>query len=411
MVRNPSSVKRLALGLCVCWGAAGVQPTVGWTQEQPSPIAKPPAPGTDYDATVNPKVVSPTPTKQPRAEQLRPLTRTERERLQQANQAALTLVRESEQAFDLGLMPLQDHLLHLQTADDVVLSAAAMQNDPAARQQVLQHRVERLRTVQAGYESLNNYWPVAPGDQALVETLLSQTVAEMATLEDEHQVDRRAAASARVIDWTDRLVDATKLEVITGSGTPEKVLQAQRIRSGLQIPTEDVAAIRTAIQDQRNDQAAFVRQLEQWSQVGSPLGRADRLAAARFELARLNYDLANVDDNSTARTTAFREGIQASSELHAALTEFYQIGTASLFDLATAWQQRRGMVTQYVDDTETTVDAVQQGLLQDFQEIRRIAASTQDRRGRIAADTQFVEVLGGREVIDQIATARGNIRR
>ncbi|WP_166829345.1 hypothetical protein [Thalassoroseus pseudoceratinae] len=414
MVRNPNATVSLWLGLIVCVVTVLGHLNTGLTQDPtpPNPTAPSTTVRSDYDDTAKPTVVTPMPTSQPQPERLRPLSKTEHKQLRQASDAAMALVRESEQAFDRGLMSLQDHLLQLQTADDVVLSAAGLlQNDNTALRQVLRHRVERLQTLRLGYQGLNNYWPVAPGDQALVETLLAQAEAELIGLEDEREIDRHAAASARVVDWSDRLVHATELEVFTGSGTPEEKLQARRIRDGLDIPPEDVAALQTAIRDQRDEQAAFVRQLERWSQVGSPLGRADRLAAAKFELARLDYDLANLTDSPSARSTAFRDGMQSSAELHAALAEYYQVGTASLFDLATAWQQRRGMAARFASDTETVDPRLQRRLSQDFQEIQQLATNTRDRRGRIAADTQFINVLGNRDVIDRIANARTNTRR
>ena len=422
MVQNQNSIRRFAFGLWISLGVMTCHPCVVRSQDQttqpqnqpgdkPTTTEQSQPPGADYDETVKPKVATPKTSGPPQSSPPRPLTVRERQRLQRANQAARNLVQESEQAFDRGLMSLQDHLLQLQTADDVALSAAAMQDDSSALRQVLRHRVERLGTIRNGYRSVNNYWPIAPGDQALVETLLAQAQAELAAVEDERQTDRRAAANAHVVDWTERLTDATELEVVRGSGTPEEVLQARKIRSDLRIPPENITAIQTALRDQRQEQAVFVQQLEQWAGVGSPLGRADRLAAARFELARLDYDLANLHGRANARETAFRNGMQASSDWHAALAEYYPIGTASLFDLATAWQQRRGMVAQFTADTETSPDRIRRGLSQDFQEIRQMAAATQDRRGRIAADVQFVEVLGDRVVVDQIAAARWMTRR
>ena len=131
----------------------------------------------------------------------------------------------------------------------------------------------------------------------------------------------------------------------------------------------------------------------QWRDQGAGIGRTDRVLEAR--VATHLDRLVAIDGNGDEIID--RESMNSADadlrKLFSAQLEFHRHGTAEVYDLARTWRTWRdlhttasvspGLVTE--EQTAERNDALQK--------LQGVADRTHDRRGRIAADVTFVQLL------------------
>ncbi len=119
----------------------------------------------------------------------------------------------------------------------------------------------------------------------------------------------------------------------------------------------------------------------------------DKLHLLRFEVAQADAILETLNGNEAARQTALKTAERELTNLFESQQQFYRHGTASLFELARTWSDRQSIIDQAKDLKDFHTEESLAAHAQDFQTITDLANQTQDTRGRIAADLEFINAL------------------
>jgi hypothetical protein len=322
----------------------------------------------------------------------RPLTRSERERLRKAAESAAALARHSGEAFHRGLMPLADHLEQLSLAGRIEFDVARLSDSPDARRDVLRQQAERYRGIVTHLEQFTAaYGPIAAADMHQARALLAQTEAALDGAAGRSAQATRNAAQAAVESGSH--VEQRTFDVGLGLAAPEAVLDAH-LQAGVIAATDTKSPPGVnpqALADYRGGLAALAERVEGWGQLDAGSGRADRLQNLRVHQAAIDRELAEVARHPAAMEAALGRAVQDSERLHETLAGFHQSGTATLFDLASAWRLRSDLVaSRPASDTPPPGGA---RVERDYHEIARLASHEHDLRGRHAADVQYVHGL------------------
>jgi hypothetical protein len=332
----------------------------------------------------------------------RPLTRAERVRLLRAAESAETLARSSGDAFHRGLMPLPDHLEQLSLAGRIEHDVARLSGSPDAQLDVLLRQVERYRGIVAHLERFTAAnGPIAAADMHLARALLARTEA---ALDGAARRPAQAILSASHGDVAAELqVDRRTFDERLGLSTPEAVLDA-RLQQGV-APALDTKSPPDvpprALADYRDGLAALAARVEVWGRLGAGIGRADRLQNLRIHQAAIDRELAEAALDPAAMEVALSRAVEDSETLHETLSGFHRTGTATLFDLASAWRLRSDLIASRPASepnsisepaSETPPPGVA-ALEQDYEAIARLAAGQRDLRGRHAADVKYIRGL------------------
>ena len=338
----------------------------------------------------------------------RQLTRAERAQLDRTREIAQRLAARSDESFRRALLPLGDHLRQLSLSYSLRQSVETF-GVGETREELNRQELARYRSIARQLETFRQ--PASEGwaaDSALAQAHLARAEAEHAYLNGE----KGALESAlnRQVEWAHRHVELRGIDAAVGMAAPRERIEATQFarRSNLDaLPRYPTAAeYREAYRAYRDDLSDLAQNVERWSEQGAPIGRADKLHQARYALAQADAVLGLLNGNESERRTALRTAEIELNQVLEAQTEFFQNGTADLFDLAQTWQDRQLVYDQAADLNGFTTTESQTAHARDFERLQTYARQTLDRRGRIAADLEFITALSSEQ---EIADLRKNL--
>lgn len=303
----------------------------------------------------------------------------------------------SQQAFHRGLLPLTDLLEHLALAEEAdlrhVLSTVSEASAPLPQllQPALQPRVDALRQAVRHMEGFHQ--PAAANwhaDLLLGKYVLSQAEAEVGRLTGSTEATARAMrveSAMALAHYQQRIFDA---RILGHASLPE----VTRAISFLNI---DPTRKRRALQQS-------VRSTERWNSAGAGIGRTDRVLEASLQVALWDAEPRSSTPDEVVVKRGLSEAERLTTHLFATQRRYYSHGTATLADLSRTWQTRR-QVHLLADFVGTAItESSPASYERDLNDLRRLASSVQDRRGRIAGDVEFVQLLHYLHAGDQIRT-------
>lgn len=325
----------------------------------------------------------------------RPLTRAEKVQLNQTRRVATQLAERGGDSFRRGLMPMGDYLRQLSLSYRLRKSVSKFGvGEPL--QAVNLQEVARYREIVGQLEKFRQ--PAAEGwaaDLALAQSQLARMEAEQASF----QGDRGAmfAALNREVEWATQHVALRQFDEALGVASPRQVILAKqferrtRLDSLSQYPT--VEEYRNAYEAYRDDLGQYAQQVERWSQQGAGIGRADQLHRVRYELAQANAVLGILDENPRAQTEALKTAEKELTTLFEKQFAYYRKGTTSLFDLARTLADRQSLQDRAAEGTDFLNAETRESHARDFDALLSLSNRVRDRRGRMAADLEFVSAL------------------
>lgn len=293
------------------------------------------------------------------------------------------LADRSFDSFNRGLMPLHDHLDQLQ----LVASSEfrVLPPDGTGEAAVAARHLSRVRKVERALRGLNE--PNAAGyraDLLLAQAMVAQAEFDLASIQGEQAVAEFAAQRARIL--AERHLLERRFDSSLGLASLPALLNAEMLT-----PAGAARGRELLVQ--------AVRTTRRWSQLGAGLGRPDKVAEAEFELARFDFFVALESEEQNVGP-GFQAASRAAQRMLDRKIEYYRTGTASLYEIARAWQNMRELVEYAASTkagvTQKTVDRSRANL----NRIVEMAQAKSDKRGRIAADLAYVSL------INEIATAR-----
>lgn len=312
-----------------------------------------------------------------------PLTAWQR----QANQMLATSRSLSEQSFDAfqrGLLPLEDHLEQLDAVLTAELSSVTDEKQiPTAYQNHERHLNRALQALKDFNQPNAIGWK---SDVLLAETMVAQTQLWLADASGRKSA--REAAAVRSVELATRHLEQRKLDFEIGHATVPMVVNGQVVLVEL---AQNNRFTPPDANQFLQDSLVFTRI---WSARKAGIGRDDRVALAEYQQAQFNLQSTLLDPKRV------REAKQEAARAEAAATrlfesqwEFAQKGTSSLFDVASAWRLRRRLhdLLESADQKVQRDSATRRDV--DLARLQEQANAMTDRRGRLAADATFVSLL------------------
>jgi|GEM_PF-2441169 len=320
-----------------------------------------------------------------------------------ANQSA-GLAEQSFDSFSRGLMPLPDHLEQLKLTQRAELLTAQDEKQIA---EVQMRHIDRLDAVVGALRAFDQ--PNAEGWHA--DLLLAQTLAADARSKLAAHQERDAAAEAarqQAIALADAHLQRRQADSTIGWATVPMMVNArlvvQQVRQDepyTQLPPDEFLA----------DAVTLTRS---WQERDAGIGRADRVALASYQQARfaLRHGL-ELDTRQIARLYLSAES--AAIQLYNQQRDFLRTGTASLYDVARAWTFREELGGILAQADLSPPLASEEQLSRDLGALQAFARGVEDRRGRIAADLSFINVLGTRQetlnALDELDEAEASLKQ
>lgn len=302
--------------------------------------------------------------------------------LSNVRDASQRLIAQSRDSFNRGLVPLVDHLDQFSLAAGLNLRFATWQKNRETQQEWHRLQVRNLEGVTTQLERFQQ--PAAAGwaaDVLLARLSLAQSQLQLATFEG--RTNAAASAQLAIIDlarqhWDRRLDDAT-----IGHAAPMQLWRA----ASLVFSSEN-----RPLDADRNFLTQAIQATDRWNLAGSGLGREDLRDAFRFELARM--DLLSAKPGTESFNAQAQRAEASAEKLFDTISQFQSKGTASMYDMASAWRQRQELHTFLEESLPGPVPADwKQRRSNDLTRLTRLATQTVDRRGRAAADVGYVELL------------------
>jgi hypothetical protein len=291
------------------------------------------------------------------------------------------LADRSFNAYRRGLMPLEDHIEQLNLA---TRSNFQLAEDTKTRSLVaLAHRQNLARIVNVLDETRKVVgFQAAPGftaDLALARAMEAQAEVDVASLRNDR--DAAEAASSRAIDFARRHLEIRRIDVDLGFASLSMLTNA------IMLTPEGFSQGRQVLADS-------VAQRREWARKNSEggLGRIDHLAESELELARFSY-FAALDAKDEKLANQYLEvAKRAANQMYSAKVRFNQSGTASVYQVARAWNLKREITQMSGDSTEESKEESGRDKAE-FQRVIGLANGTTDQRGRNAADVSYVALL------------------
>jgi len=304
----------------------------------------------------------------------------------QAAEMAATLVLQSTDAFERGLLPLEDYLEHLRFVSYVERRRAMEHQHPSELKAAARRHMERVEHAAMLLQAFRQ--PAAEGWEA--ETLLAQAVAAEATAEFEKLNGNRQRAELATQEFQNlalRHLDAREFDAqILGIGSlPTLAAAVELVAKSNGNPDAETAVSQTL-------QKVLVT-TERWNAEGAGLGRADEVDRAQAAEARNRGHWALISKDLPEFSAAVQDAEQASLELYETRLEFYQTGTASLADLTEALLVRNRVHQLAATGKDLLSPEMDNNWERDLHQTVELSRSIEDRRGRIASDVQFLSLL------------------
>lgn len=292
------------------------------------------------------------------------------------------LIQQSRDSFNRGLIPLVDHLDQVTLAASLNLRLASSQKNRETQLEWHRLQVRHLEEVATQLDRFQQ--PASAGweaDTLMARLSLAQAQVRLASFEKQAgkaELAQRTAGDLARKHWDQRLRDAQ-----IGHATPMQLWRA----AGLVFSSEN-----RSLNADRQYLTQAIQAADRWNLEAPGLSRADLRDALQFELDRVELLAAKPGTNSF-RTQAQRAET-SSQKLFDTLAQYQTQGTASLYDVATAWHHRQELHVALAENQKDPLpNDWTQRRVADLNRLRRIAAQTTDQRGRIAADLSYVELL------------------
>ncbi len=310
-------------------------------------------------------------------------------------QLALSLAEKSDDNFRRGLLPLGDYLRQVSLSYNLRRSLLDF-GEGGSRRNLANQEVARYQNIVRQLEQFGQ--PAAEGwagDVALAHVYLARAEAESAyEAGDQGQVN---SALQKQVDWSQQLVKFREFDKNLGIAPPQSVIAAEQLerRASLDaLPRNPTTAeYRTAFTSYRNQLEDMAEKVNLWSERGAGIGRQDRVHQVRYELAQADAVLGLINGDKPARRAALQSAQNELTELFQSQREFYNRGTASLFDLARTWADRQAVFDQArnLKDFASTKSTASHA--KDLEFLETLADRIRDQRGRISADVEYVAAL------------------
>lgn len=382
--RSPRQRVRTSLA-AACLAAAGLVFTVvpGYSQEAQSPAGAvaPPVIAADVDS----------------ARAQAGIAERRRSLLHAAERTAVNLASQSESAFRRGLMPLPDYLEQTGLVASIETESARAQG--ASESAAWRRQVDRLRDVR---DRLTQFRQPAsegwPADLALAEWALADAEAQLATSADDPAALQ--AATQRRASWAAEHLKQRQIDASIGAASPPAVLHAM----SLVVAAEDGGRASNSLL--RGEYLSELRRTQQltakWAEQGAGIGRADLLMQVSAALEAETAVSIEADGRTAIDVDAFHQADARLQTLFTTQREFQQQGTAELYDLCRTWLAWRNLHQAAAFDRDLVSAAERSGRESALQSLTELAAATDDRRGRIAADVTCVELFTQLDAIDSL---------
>jgi len=298
------------------------------------------------------------------------------------------LQRESQAAFDRGLLGLRDHGEHVASATALQTQLAALQNAPALRDAALRAEVDlwernALRLAQLQQPAARGWGSdvllarVYAARARLAVSVAERNAPAVARHSQELEVLTEQHVQSRRMDYQDGLASVTEMTdaiLLRAGATPPGSGSGQRLREGQ-------AALRELV-----DRAAPLQ-----SDRFAP--GATEMLYARLQLARLEGREASLRGDSQRATAALGAAQTISDEWFESLRANLTRDTGSLYDLGQAWNTRQSLRADS-RGPEAIMAARRVDLDRDRRDLSEAMQSVVDLRGRRAADVAYVEAIG-----------------
>ena len=327
--------------------------------------------------------------------------------LRTSSDTASLLRSESRAAFERGLLPLADYSDQLALALKMELAAADVRGSEVGRSEALAAHAQQLQAAAGLLQQFNQ--PAARGWQAdLAQAdFLAAEAAVLATTNPQNAASR-AQARQLVSDRARNQYALRLADFENGLATLSDLSHAASLMAGdLSEPEIADAAIPGLIDYQARMQQILIN-TENLAQRGADGGRIDHIHQAQFELSRSSLLLAGLSKNEPTASTAFQNADQAGRDLLASEARLYDLGTATLFDLAQSWSQWQELHRQAKHFDIEIPEASSRQQQSELQRLTELADRQTDLRGRIAADVKMVHSLKILTDLRQLAEDIGN---
>lgn len=309
---------------------------------------------------------------------------------------AEAMLKTGRDSFERGLMPLDDYADLAQSALEIRLSIAALQNDRGARVSALIAHSDLMRSAAKQLKDLNQ--PSSTGwaaDTAYAALLSSNADLRLAAARGDR--DSYNAAVARSQELAEIQYDLRAEDFDQGlASLPAFARAASYLTTDVGLPAgnrADQDTEPTKFSEYLSKLEDVVEQTRQFAEQESGVGREDRLHQAEFELARAKGQLALKQRDRQAAIDAFDKAIDASEKWYESQLKFHESGTASLRDVTQAWWSRVEL-TDLSERVGLKPDKATLATTDDqLSELKRLVAAQADRQGRIAADVAYVKSL------------------
>jgi len=324
-------------------------------------------------------------------------SRVDARQLRQGRDLAERLLRQSESAFDRGLMSLPNYADQLNSALRLKVQLAAERGSSRDRRDAIAEQVRMLQQAVGRLEEFNQ--PASKGwaaDTAYAQQLAADAAVQLAREEGDEEAGLAARQKSaglalrqfelRLADFRVGLATLPQMSRAAAKMTIDFTLPSPQAKEFEQAMVSNLTQYREALSD-------VSAQTDRLHQRGAGLGRIDRAEMAGYELARTTAILAQANGNSELAHAGMADAEVMAQQAFDAQLGFYEKGTASLFDLTSNWRSRE-ISHQKSDLLGIAVsDQARQRQQDNLQELRRLADGLADRRGRNAADVTFVRAL------------------
>jgi hypothetical protein len=341
--------------------------------------------------------------------QFAPSRDAKRRILRNARNTASQLIGQSRRAFDRGLMSFADYADHLRVAKQLNVKLAGLQSGRSSKSAVLS---EQKTLYQDAIRVLERFdQPGAKGWEATVlhaRLMAANADVELAEESGNHRDRDRAIRQRGAL--AEQFYERSLADYRFGLATRGQLrTAANQLTSAGDMPTNasdeqnQAGATSAAYPDSANrlvDDATPALSGRSPIAAYTDSEHADDRQIARFETAREKAIQAKTRGDNRAVSTAISDANQQSWQLFDKRLSRYDRRTASLYDIARAWQQTQSL---HEEVKQTGSKQAAQRQQANLQRLEQLAEQTTDRRGRIAADVTLVRGLSSLEQLKTLS--------
>lgn len=297
-------------------------------------------------------------------------------------------LRSADDSLARGLMPLDDYYVQWQAAVSTGRELSRLTENPEWYGRLLTRQIAQLRTVRRDLVDLNQ--PAATRselDQMIAELWQRSLARDLQALRDPK---RKPSPSAADRDLAQKAWDLQSYEYSEGRGSLTQLSNV--LEWNVATASEGTRRQVESRYFELLDRSLQGR--EDFGAAGAGLGRADLVELARFERKRAEIELSTDSLERKGRLVA--SALASADRAFEEQIEFYNTGTASLFDVASTWDAG-ARLSQRWERTTGKIDSARLAARDEqFGRLERLAGEVDDLRGRNSADVAMVRTLSAR---------------